>query len=323
MISAETALNLHSDKPQCGSTANNIKNDDKCENAYISALQRFSVGDGPGIRTTVFFQGCNLSCKWCHNPETISLGGAMLFYENLCQNCGLCELACANSLPRGYISYENCNLCGNCAEVCAHGARILSGKKMHLDTIMDIIFEDLPFYENSGGGVTLSGGEPLLQADFAACLAKRCKGHGISVIVDTAGCVQYRVFEQLNPFVDTYYYDLKGPDALFYKNHVGGDFGLICANLGKLVSCGADVVVRFPLIPSLNDDLESLGTLNSLLLSLGVKKLHLLPYHRLGLTKYKALGIHYTLEHLRPPSAEQLASALSVFSASLNPEISG
>lgn len=222
---------------------------------YVSDIQHFSLGDGDGIRTTVFFKGCNLRCPWCHNPETISSHTLTLRFSNGMEKvCGI------------YRSVE---------EVLAE------------------TLTDKEFYLESGGGVTLSGGEVLLQADGAAELAKKLKQNGVSVIIDTAGSVPYENFQKLNPFTDEYYFDLKAADEVDYKKVVGGDFRLVTENMKRLVEEGYKIRARIPLIPGFNDSDKYSEKMCSTLLQTGVKKVDLLPFHRLGTAKYSALNMRY------------------------------
>lgn len=219
---------------------------------FISELQHFSTGDGPGIRTTVFFQGCNLHCEWCHNPETIPLKGSVLQYKN--------------------------------------GEKKISGSLMTVQGVMEYILEDMDFYKASGGGVTISGGEPLLQPEFCRALASACNSHQIDVILDTAGNVPYEAFEQVLPYIKTIFFDLKANCIEDYKQRTGGSFDLIIDNLKQLVENEVDVVVRIPVIPGHNDSMGYMEKYADILLDCGIKRVDLLPFHRLGSSKYTALG---------------------------------
>lgn len=229
----------------------------------ISDIQHFSLGDGDGIRTTVFFKGCNLHCPWCHNPETLSSATQILRFNNATET-----------------------------KIC--------GTRMSVEEILDDVLSDKDFYEESGGGVTLSGGEVLLQADGAAVLAKQLCERGVHVIVDTAGNAPYGEFQKLNPYAAEYYYDLKAADAADYKAVTGGDFGLITDNMKRLLSDGKKVRARIPLIPEFNDSEEYSEKMCAVLREIGVKNVDLLPFHRLGSAKYKALGIPYAYAKRQP-----------------------
>ena len=296
----------------------------------ISAMQHFSTGDGPGIRTTVFFQGCNLRCGWCHNPETIPRKPVLLLYKNLCaaKSCGR---PCAAACPSGARAVKNahpetdparCALCGGCARACPTGALMLSGVETTLGEVMDFIDEDAPFYEDSGGGVTLSGGEPLLQPEFAAEIGRACRERGYSLIIDTAGNVEYEAFRAVAPYTESFYFDLKGASDDDYKSFAGGSFDLTLKNLRALVSDGCDVTVRIPVIPGYNDSEDYMRSLSDIILRAGAAKVSLLPFHGFASGKYGALGKAYPYRNQRSQTDEELLALKSVFSPELLVEIS-
>lgn len=268
----------------------------------VSNIQHFSVGDGPGIRSTVFMQGCNLKCPWCHNPETLSPKATLLFHEDLCQLCGLCTIVCKKAVHRIHnlehlLDMSKCDFCGDCVNSCSMNALSLSGRHYTVDEVFEIIYKDYDYMKESGGGVTISGGEPLLQVDFIDSLANKCKEKGIHVILDTAGSVPFSNFKKVIPFVDTYYYDIKG-DKGVYEKYVLGNFDLVLDNLKRLIDLGRDVVVRIPVIPNINDTEDVMGTVHTLLLDAGVIRVSLIPFHRLGSSKYSALGLEYGFDNV-------------------------
>ncbi len=218
----------------------------------VSAIQHFSTGDGDGIRTTVFLKGCNLRCPWCHNPETIP----------------------AHPVTLHYAAKEETN-----------------GKFMSVDEVVDEVLEDLIFYGDDGG-VTISGGEPMLQAEVVAVLLRTLKEQGVPAVIDTAGCVPYEAFLKLDDLVHTYYFDLKACDSAGYRT-VGGDFDLVFRNLKRLIADGKRVVVRIPLIPGFNDTPEYSEKMCAVLRDAGATRVDLLPFHRLGSGKYRAMGQTY------------------------------
>ena len=316
----------------------------------ISALQHFSTGDGPGIRTTVFFKGCSLRCTWCHNPETQETAPDLMFFLQLCTACGRCVTACPASAhclteesvdvwaelaivgeeQAGLASLKSqmesdvarhmlheidrslCHQCGACVAVCPSEALQLNGMEVSLETVMQFVLADQDFYRTSGGGVTLSGGEPLLQPDFCTALARSCKENGIHVIIDTAGQVPWGAFEKVIPYTDTFYFDLKGACVEDYHQETGGDFDLILTNLARLVAAGAHVVACIVIIPGLNDDLAANERLSDVLTSAGVSEVRLLAYHQLGRSKYQALGRDYPSEQSsRDRSVKADSSALN------------
>ena len=276
----------------------------------ISKIQHFSLGDGPGIRTTVFMQGCNLHCPWCHNPETIPFVGSHLCYPTKCSHCGLCENVCSQnaiSFKSGerIFSKELCKFCGDCERMCPQNAILISGKSVSLETVFHEIIKDVDFYEPSGGGVTFSGGEPLLQADFVGEVAKQCRRNGIHTIVDTAGCVPYENFEKVIPYTDMFFFDIKASDAVQFREWCGGNFELILSNLKRLTAV-APVTVRMPVIPDYNDNEAYMIACGRLLSECGVKHTDLIPFHRMGSSKYKGLEMEYRYENVKPPESTEL-----------------
>lgn len=242
----------------------------------ISNVQHFSVGDGQGIRTTVFFKGCNLCCPWCHNPENLSFSPVVLRYE-------------------------------------AIGKTEVMGKKVTIDDLLPELLEDKDFYHESGGGITLSGGEVMLQPEGAGELAKKLNEHGISTIIDTAGCVSYDAFEKVNPFVKGYLFDFKTAEENKYRE-IGGDLKTVTENLRKLLKSGAKVQIRIPLIPDFNTDESSVIRICETLAGIGVKEVELLPFHRLGSGKYEALGIDYLYRDCQPIPKEKLDEINKLYS---------
>ncbi|MBR2466911.1 MAG: glycyl-radical enzyme activating protein [Clostridia bacterium] len=252
--------------------------------ATIFDIERNSYVDGPGIRTTVFFKGCNLRCAWCHNPESQSGFSQMLFYKDKCTGCGKCKEKCPNNL-------ESCELCGRCALYCPHDAREICGREYTVDEVMREILKDQSYYETSGGGVTFSGGECMLQIDFLEEILKECKSHGIHTAVDTAGHVPFEYFEKIIPYTDLFLYDVKSLDNEKHKEYTGATNELILANLEMLLKSGKAVWVRIPIIPNVNDTEEEMKKIKSFLCSYGYPpKVELLPYHAMGEHKYAALG---------------------------------
>ncbi len=264
--------------------------------ANIFDIQRSSYVDGPGIRTTVFFKGCNLKCAWCHNPESQLAKTQILFYKNRCKACGKCAAICPNNL-------EKCDLCGKCALFCPHDAREICGREYTSDEIFNIIIKDKAFYENSDGGVTFSGGECMLQIDFLEEILKKCKSDGIHTAVDTAGHLPFEYFERILPFTDLFLYDVKIADSKKHKKFVGVGNELIISNLKRIISLGGKVIVRTPIISGINDTEEEIGAIKEI--AKGAEKIELLPYHRMGEHKYAALGTEAVC--FSAPTSEKMA----------------
>ncbi len=262
--------------------------------AIISDIKRFAVHDGDGIRTTVFFKGCPLKCIWCHNPESISFEPQVAFYENKCIGCGECRQA--------DFTQDNC----------LGEARVLYGKEMTVEHLLPLLLEDRDFYETSGGGVTLSGGECLCQADFCAELLKRLKEKGINTAVDTCGFVSKEAIDKVLPYTDVFLYDIKAIDEEIHIRCTGQKNALILENLKYIDSCGKKTEVRIPFVPLYNDgEIQRIGEfLKELKNLVGVR---ILPYHNYAGSKYSALNMENTLPKVLP-DAEQLKKAEEILS---------
>jgi pyruvate formate lyase activating enzyme len=252
--------------------------------AIIFDIERNSFVDGPGIRTTVFFKGCNLRCAWCHNPESQSAAPELMFHQKRCTGCGKCKEKCPNSL-------ETCTLCGKCVLYCPNDAREIAGKKYTPEAVLRELLKDKVFYENSGGGVTFSGGECMLQIDFLEEILKRCKQNGIHTAVDTAGHVPYESFERVIPYTDLFLYDVKCVDSETHKKYTGVGNERILENLGRLLDRGVPLWIRVPIVPTVNDTIEEMRRIKAYTdRHGGCQKIELLPYHAMGEHKYIALG---------------------------------
>ena len=259
----------------------------------IFDIQRFSIYDGPGIRTNVFLKGCNLRCKWCHNPESQRPDNDLLFYKDKCVGCGACSAVCDKCFT------AECIGCGRCAEVCRHGAREISGKTVSADDVVEIVLRDRRFYKTSGGGVTLTGGEPLLQADFAAEILEKCKAAGLHTAVETAGNVSWQTFEKVLPYLDLVMFDIKSLDETVHIELTGVSNRLILENAKKLKTSGVAVRFRTPVVPGYND-----GEIPAIAEFVGEAEYELLAYHETGCGKYDALGREYPASDAALPSVE-------------------
>ena len=273
--------------------------------ATIFDIQKCSFIDGPGIRTTVFFKGCNLKCKWCHNPESQSPKPEMMIRKNRCVGCGKCFEKCPNDL-------KSCDLCGKCTVYCPASVREIVGKEYTVDEVLSEIVADKLFYASSGGGVTFSGGECMLWADFLVELLRQCKENDIHTAVDTAGCVPFESFLKVLPYTDMFLYDLKAFSDDLHREGTGASNRLILENLKRLSDeTDRDIIIRIPVIPGYNADKEELSAMAGFLSTLRIKKVELLPYHTMGDHKYEALGKVPTTYAV--PSEENMAHYKDIF----------
>lgn len=262
--------------------------------ALITGIQKFCVHDGPGIRTTVFFKGCPMSCTWCHNPETQNFNKEMMINSEKCTRCGRCADRCPSdsvSMTEGLLTAGpgSCSHCEACLDFCTAGAREIAGEEWDCERLLQEIEKDRAFYETSGGGVTLSGGEVLSQPDAAVYLAERCHRKGIHVAVDTCGFAPYEVFERIAPFTDLFLFDIKIMDPRLHMDETGVDNRMILMNLKKLTQSAA-VHLRLPLVAGVNADDSHVDAVLDFIKPLRIQQVSLLPYHDTGSFKYQRLG---------------------------------
>ncbi|UCH56965.1 MAG: glycyl-radical enzyme activating protein [Candidatus Bathyarchaeota archaeon] len=277
----------------------------------IFDVKHFAVHDGPGIRTTIFLKGCPLRCQWCHSPESQSPRPEIAYQPDLCIGCGACVEACPNqaqTMGRPKILRERCTGTGSCAEECYSGALTLYGVRVSVEGLMEEVERNRLIIETSGGGVTLSGGEPTVQPRFASGLLRALKERGYHTTLDTCGHVEWETLLRVLANVDLVLYDLKHMDPVQHEKMTGAPNWLILSNLKKAAGLqGKSLVVRVPVIPGLNDSQSNFMVLGRFLGSIhGIDSIELLPYHNLGAPKYEALGRDYALAYLQPPSAERL-----------------
>ena len=275
----------------------------------ITDIQRFSLNDGPGIRTTVFFKGCNMRCAWCHNPETLSNERELMFYPDKCIGCGKCFGVCPSGAQRTeggihVVDRSQCIACGKCAEVCYAEALTMIGREMTVEQIMAEIVQDKAYYEASGGGVTLSGGEVLCHADFALSLARACRAEGIPVAIETNLSFPYEHIKPLLSEVDLVMADLKLFDDEAHKQYVGVSNKNTLDNLARV---GKPLIVRTPLIPEVTDTKENLRAIGEFLAGLdNLLCYQLLNFNPLGASKYRGLDAENPFRDARPLSDERL-----------------
>ncbi|NIM04214.1 MAG: glycyl-radical enzyme activating protein [Armatimonadetes bacterium] len=277
---------------------------------WIADIQRFSLHDGPGIRTVVFLQGCPLRCAWCHNPECQIPGPRLTYSSSRCRACGKCVQVCpesGHSINEGLhgLKRSNCKVCGRCVETCPTGALNLVGEQRTPQEIMEVVRRDKAFYENSGGGLTISGGEPLAQAKGARSLLSLARKEKIHTAIETCGLSEWKVIAPLVRVVDLWLYDIKQMDPDTHRAITGFHNRRILANLGHLLDNGAKVILRIPLIPGCNDEDRFFSRLTEWISrNGGPEEVHLMPYNRLAESKYESLGEEYSLKGLQPPSQQ-------------------
>lgn len=283
----------------------------------IVDVKHFAVHDGDGIRTTVFLKGCPLKCVWCHNPEGISFSPQLSYIAKKCIGCGACVEVCAAGAHRisdaGHeFLREKCISCGACADACLGEALKLYGKKIEAEDLLPELLEDVPFYESSGGGVTLSGGEALMQPAFCAALLRRLKENGVSTAVDTCGDVPRAAVDAVFPFTDVFLYDIKAIDPEVHRKCTGRTNERILENIRMIDERGGKIEVRYPYVPGMNDgECEKIAAfLKTLRRPVNVR---VLPYHSFAGSKYEALGMENTLPGKAMPDEETMRRARETF----------
>lgn len=285
----------------------------------IFDIQRFAIHDGPGIRTTVFLKGCTNSCTWCHNPESISMNPQIQFFEGRCSLCGNCIEQCNRNCHRFTDSTHiflssDCSGCGACVLNCNQNALVLSGRLINIDEVLNEVLKDLPYYKASSGGVTISGGEPVLQSEFCLELLKKLKFSDIHTVLQTAGNYNFDLIEPLLPYIDIIMYDLKAISDWIYKMHIGGDKSLILTNLLSLDKRKVRLILRTPIIGSINDNEEEILLIVKFLKSLtNLEYYKLIPFHSLWHVKQSALGFEVN-SSMYVPSLEKMKTLIGLAS---------
>jgi pyruvate formate lyase activating enzyme len=284
----------------------------------VTDIQRFSIHDGPGIRTTVFLKGCNLRCVWCHNPETLDPAPELQTHPERCIACGACVIACrhgAHTLEGGRHAYDRtlCVRCGECARTCYAEGLALVGREMSAEEVVAEALEDRVFYEASGGGVTLSGGEPLYQPDFARSILAGCRAAGLHTAIETNLAWPWSRVESVLPLLDLVMFDLKCMDSARHAEWTGAPNGRILENAARLAQAPVPLVVRTPVIGGFNDCEEEIAAIARFIAPFPrLVRYELLPYHALGSGKWESLGKEYRGASLARPSAERMRELAAV-----------
>lgn len=288
------------------------------DSGIVFNIQKFSVNDGPGIRTVVFLKGCPLRCRWCANPESQLVRAEILWDENKCIGCHHCIEVChrhAVSLKDGKITVDaaKCGSCGRCFHECPGKALKNEGELKTVKEVMDVVMQDLPFYEESGGGITLSGGEMLAQPEFAISLLKAAKENGLHTCCETTGFAKREVFASVAEYLDTILFDVKHWDSEKHKEGTAAGNELILSNLKYAISKGKDVLPRIPVIPGFNDSLRDAVNLARVIKEAGGTRCQLLPFHQFGENKYEQLGREYAYKDVTAYHREDLEDYRQAF----------
>lgn len=286
----------------------------------IFDIKRYAINDGPGIRITIFLKGCPLSCKWCHNPESQSAATQKLYTEKNCIGAQECITICPeNALeltPHGIVTdYNTCTLCGKCADVCPTKAIEMSGKMYGVDELVEIIEKERIHIDHSGGGVTFSGGEPLMHSEFLLKMLKACGEKGLHRTVDTSGFSDTNTLLEVAKYTELFLYDVKHMDSEVHKKWTGVGNKLIHENLKILAETGAEINIRIPFIQNVNADEKSVIEIARFVSELQGKKplVNILPYHNIAANKYNKLGSEYKEFNMAEPSEEEQNNAVSIF----------
>jgi pyruvate formate lyase activating enzyme len=275
-------------------------------NGLVFNIQRYSIHDGPGIRTVVFLKGCPLECLWCCNPESQSFKPELQFFAATCTHCGLCIQACPEDalnpdpwLKTGKkIDRSKCTACGECTQVCPSGSLKIYGQEMSVEAVVEEVLRDPSYYRRSGGGVTLSGGEPMGQPDFARQVLQACYEHNVHTAIETTGVVAWPLYEAILPYTDLFLYDMKHMDSQVHRQLTRVPNERIVDNARRLSAAGARIILRIPLIPGLNTQPENLERTADLAAELGVLEVHLMTFHQMGKDKYIRLERDYQLPEM-------------------------
>lgn len=293
-------------------------------------IMKYSIHDGPGIRTTVFLKGCPLSCWWCHNPESQEKSDQLILFPSRCIDCKACIDACKQNAIKeinGMVitNLKECTHCGDCVKVCYAEAREMTGKTMTVDEVVTEVLKDKDFFQQSKGGVTFSGGEPLMQPSFLIALLKEMKKLGIHTTIDTCGFASKDIIGEVSQLADLFLYDLKHMDSDKHEKYTGVPNNIILENLKLIRELNKEIYIRIPIIPAINDTKEDLEAFRDFIKTLpNVKMVSLLPYHKIGREKYNRLGKPYKMLGVEEPTKEAMDFAVNIIkSCGVNVKIGG
>ena len=287
-------------------------------------IQKFSIHDGPGIRTVIFFKGCPLSCIWCSNPESQKSLPELGYNKTLCMNYGKCFEVCKTGAlvlkdKSRYFYKKKCNLCGECVKSCPTNALTIFGKEYSVKEVMDEVKKDIKFYERSNGGVTLSGGEPFMQPGFSLAILMECKKLKIHAAIETCGYTKWKNIEKLSKYIDLFFYDVKIIDEKNHRLLTSKSNKLILENLEKLSSLNKPIIIRIPIIPDCTDSERNILEIAKFLKNIkNIKFVEMMLYHNFGLNKYRMLNKRYKLKKTKRPSNKRLESLIKIFKTENN-----
>jgi pyruvate formate lyase activating enzyme len=303
---------------QAGTTPQRATVNPEDVKGIVFNIQRYSIQDGPGIRTTVFLKGCPLRCRWCSNPESQNPRPEIAHRDSVCNACGRCVEVCpvhAIIVGKKVVTIDRalCDNCAKCIAVCAPGALKIFGEEMTAAQVFREVIKDVDFFRESDGGVTVSGGEPLFQPDFVAALFRLCWDKGIHTCIETSACATVKALETVLEYTSLVLFDIKQADSAAHREWTGQPNEQIIRNLGIVVKKEIPVIIRIPMIPGVNDSEAELGKIASLAGLLKVRRVDLLPYHKFGMGKYQQLDRKYLLEDLNTQPDEQVKKARQLF----------
>ena len=290
----------------------------------IFNIQKFCINDGPGIRTTVFLKGCPLNCLWCHNPESKAAYPEILYNNAKCIRCGACAAICPeqrHSIADGIHTLERngCKRCGKCTDICMTGALETAGYSVTTDEVLKKVMQDAIFYQNSGGGMTLSGGEPMAQFSFIKELITKAKENGLHTCMETCGYAPWELYREIAPLIDIFLFDYKLTDPDLHKQYTGVSNELILENLHRLDEIGSSIVLRCPIIPTINDTEDHFKGIAETANKLQhIIEINIEPYHPMGNGKASMLDRTYELEHLTFPENDTVARWIETIQAQTN-----